>query len=204
MKPSRQPNKTSFITGEGIADRIFLSYLKSLYIERNIGHKITVNTASDSDRSGGSPQEVMRNALLACSKTAGYDAVVVLLDGDVKPASCEDLYLTAKKHISLEARKKIPSIYACIVANPCLEGLLLETKTGFPPPKVSEDCKRSFASNFGKAAQKLSKEDYRRLLPKTMIDQALPRIPALNRLVTFFKLHGNDDSFCSWFNQPHS
>jgi len=204
MIMKRQQNKTSFITGEGIADRIFLTYLKDLYTERSIGHRITVHQASNPNISGGSSKTVMRNALLSCCKSSAFDAVVVLLDSDIMTVPCCELYSTAKRTVNKQKRHMIPSRYACIMANPCLEGLLLEALTGKTPPQHSRECKHLFITNFGKEAHRLTSNDYYRFLPKEKLDQASYKVPALNRLISFFKLSGNDDRFTSWFAQQVS
>ena len=75
-KTRRTLLSTLIIVGEGIHEKAFLSYLKSLY-SSNTNQKIKVDSAD-----GGSPEDIVRTAVNK-SKGIAYDRKFILMDSDI-------------------------------------------------------------------------------------------------------------------------
>ncbi|MGL5250362.1 MAG: hypothetical protein ACRC7P_04690 [Enterovibrio sp.] len=99
---------TLLIVGEGSDDKAFIEHLRTLFVQRNGGRKVTIKAGD-----GGSPGNIITHASRAY-KAEGYDLRYLVLDSDIP--------LTAA-NIS-QARK---AGYEILLWKPqCLEGALLE------------------------------------------------------------------------------
>lgn len=198
-KSKLQVANTSFVSGEGKADRLFLEYLKSLYTSRDSGHKITVHKNNKTSHSGGSTIDVIKETMTtSANKGRSYDAFVCLLDKDIAgnqphPA----LYKAAKAKCSSVFKHSIPRWYRFIFAEPCLEGLYLQILQGSRPSSTSA-CKELFEKLASCSAEEMDSRRFGKLLPKNAIDCAISLYPSLGELVEFFCLHGGEH-FYDWF-----
>jgi len=98
---------TVLLVGEGKTEVAFLSHLKSLYIQRNCGIKLTIKNAH-----GKGPEYIVDFAVRQRSNAA-YDRVAVLLDTD----------LTWSEAVKKRARK---NRLVLLGSDPCIEGFLLK------------------------------------------------------------------------------
>ena len=119
-----EQKKTSIASGEGKADKIFLTYLKKLYGSRQAQHHIDIPSNNNDGHTGGSSVDVVKEVMQKCF-SRDYDALLFLLDGDILQYDCARLMRKAKERCRKDIRCKIPDRYKCVIAQPCLEGLLL-------------------------------------------------------------------------------
>jgi len=105
---ARKPVLTTvLLVGEGKTEVVFLSHLKSLYIQRENGIKLTIKNAR-----GKGPEYIVDFAIRQ-RNNAAYDRVAVLLDTD----------LVWSDAVKKRARKNRLTLLG---SNPCVEGFLLE------------------------------------------------------------------------------
>ncbi len=101
----RRTRRTILLVVEGYTDKDFVQHLKDLYHRRECGFRVILKNAK-----GKGSNNVIDTAY-GENRQGGYDDVVVFYDHDVP--------LTPKS-------KRHCSGFHSFVANPCLEGLLLE------------------------------------------------------------------------------
>ncbi|MFI3270585.1 MAG: hypothetical protein R3Y11_00545 [Pseudomonadota bacterium] len=171
-----------FIDGEGKADKKFLGYLKMLYRNQQTTISVTIGRAYVEGNGGSSYDVVLKAARVACKD---YDKLYVLLDSDILTNSCDEIIDLVKKSRgakSLGLHSLKAGTYSCIIAIPCLEGLLLSL-LGETPPHDTAQCKRRFQELIGKEAHKLNDRDWEKHFPKDLIEQKREAIPAINQLI---------------------
>ena len=141
----RTTRATAQIVCEGFTEEAFCKHLKSLYA-RDCGVRVAIHNAR-----GGSPQDIIQTAL----RHKGYDRTLVFFDAD-KP-----LPETWRKK-SLAARHEL------IIAQPCVEGLLLAI-LGHPVPNTTAACKKAFESILPRNSRYDSRA-YAIPFPKPLLD----------------------------------
>jgi len=119
---------TILLVGEGKTEFAFLSHLKSLYIQRNCGIKLTIKNAR-----GKGPEYIVDFAVRQ-RYNAAYDRVAVLLDTDLAWPDA-----TKKK-----ARKNKLTLLG---STPCIEGFLLDILAQYVPPETLLE-QESFQTQF--------------------------------------------------------
>ena len=160
--PVRQQRRTALLVGEGLAEQVFLSHLKALYVER--GHK-QVSIKNAKGKGGAHVLDYTRRQGLQ----AAFDETAALLDtdtdwGDKQRASAREWGIKV------------------IEAQPCLEALLLRI-AGQRVPHGTEACKKAFAKRFGSPAHEAAVLE--RHFTRAVLDKARPTVPALEQLVLF-------------------
>jgi hypothetical protein len=160
--PARQQRRTALLVGEGLAEQVFLSHLKALYVVR--GHKqVTVKNAKG--KGGAHVLDYTRRQGLQ----AAFDETAALLDTDTDWGD-EQRALAKKWGIEV------------IEAQPCLEALLLRI-AGQRVPHATEACKKAFAKQFGAPAHEAAVLE--RHFTQAVLDKARAAVPALEQLVQF-------------------
>lgn len=115
----RTTRATAQIVCEGFTEEAFCKHLKSLYA-RDCGVRVAIHNAR-----GGSPKDIVRTAL----RHKGYDRTLVFFDAD--------------KHLPETWRKKsIAARHLHVIAEPCVEGLLLAI-LGERVPYTTDVCKKA-------------------------------------------------------------
>ncbi len=156
---------TILLVGEGATEKAFLSYIKSLYINRGCGVSATIRNAH-----GKGPDHVANYAIAQCGNVA-YDRVVVLLDTDLQMSP------TVRRRA---ASKRIQ----VIGSTPCFEGLLLKI-LGEHVPAISKQCKERLGS---KLPDRLTARDgYALKFPKEFLDERRNDVPELGTLLDFLR-----------------
>lgn len=194
----RTQNKSSIASGEGKADKIFLTHLKKLYGSRQAKHSIDIPSNNTDGHTGGSSVDVVKEIMQRCS-SRNYDALLVLLDGDILQHDCTTLIQKAKSKCRKDIRHKIPNMYKCIVIHPCLEGLLLNIK-GITCSETYS-CKRQFKKEFGKEAHQLTERELNTAFQRQLLDKQRSRIPELDMLIRYFEINTWED-FSEYFCKP--
>ncbi|MFU8894206.1 MAG: RloB domain-containing protein [Luteolibacter sp.] len=154
----RTTRATAQIVCEGFTEEAFCKYLKSLYA-RDCGVSVAIHNAR-----GGSPQDIIKTAL----NRKGYDRTVVLFDAD--------------KPLPDSWRKKSRSAgHHLVIADPCIEGLLLAILRR-PVPDTTNECKRALDALL-QGASKNDPKNYATLLPKSLLDEGThPQLLTLRKV----------------------
>ena len=149
-KSRRTLLSTLIIVGEGIHEKAFLSYLKSLY-SANTNQKVKVDSAD-----GGSPEDIVRTAVKK-SKGIAYDRKFILMDSDIT-IDAKTRKLAKDNNITL------------ILSEPlCLEGMLLKLLK-INTPDSSKKCKALLHPKLdGKPTDKKS---YEKLITKKLLESS--------------------------------
>lgn len=161
-QPVRSQRRTALLVGEGLAEQVFLSHLKALYVVR--GHK-QVSIKNAKGKGGAHVLDYTRRQGLQ----AAFDEKAALLDidtdwGDEQRASAREWDIEV------------------IEAQPCLEALLLRI-AGQRVPHGTEACKKAFAKKFGSPAHEAAV--LQRHFTREVLDNARPTVPALDQLIRF-------------------
>ena len=115
------------------------------------------------EKAGGDPQTVVIRAIKI---GAGYTKVYCVSDNDTR------------------ITKRIPRSYSSIRLSPCLEGKLLLLKFSL---SISQNIKSKFLEQFGREAQKITKEDWTRQISKEEIESWRQLDSELNSLIQAFE-----------------
>ena len=164
MYKSRKANRTFLLVGEGDSDVAFLKYLKGIYLPRGCGIAAKVRNAH-----GKGPDHVIDYSIRQCRNVA-YDQVIVLMDSDLK--------LSSKAFRKAKSKK-----FEVILANPCLEGLLLKILERHVPSN-SKNCKRRLSAML--QSPLTSPDNYAQLFPKKYLDERRQNVDELNQLLNLF------------------
>ena len=144
LKP-RTTRATAQIVCEGFTEEAFCKHLKSIYA-RDCGVSVSIFNAR-----GGSPDEIIQLAL----RRKGYDRTIVFFDAD--------------KPLSASARKKsLAARHQLVIAEPCVEGLLLRL-LNLAVPQNTQDCKRAFDALL-RGNEKFDSRCYAPHFPKSLLD----------------------------------
>lgn len=169
QKRNRGVKKTILMYGEGLTEKIFLKYLKWLYIDNN---KIAIKIKSGR---GGSPKSLVVGAL---KEIGSFGKKIVVLDND-----------RGKKEIE-EARDKAREKSIVILENsPCLEATflsILHPEKEFSNKK-SKWCKREFKAKYVKGKNRTDLEEYKRVFPKQILDKRKSEVPELEILINLIQ-----------------
>lgn len=165
MAKKRQVLKaTLLIVGEGVHEKAFLQYLKSLFDHRESGQVVKVDAAS-----GGSPIEIIDETIRK-NNHAEYNRKVILLDSDI----------VIRQQDRDKAKKyKIELIESTPI---CLEGMLLEL-LGQTIPASAQSCKDKLHSLL--KGDPASTSSYSTLLPEAVL--AGTNKPQIQRLIELLK-----------------
>jgi len=156
---------TLLLVGEGKTEVAFLSHLKSLYIQRNCGIKLTIKNAR-----GKGPEYIVNFAIRQRHNTA-YDRVAVLLDTD----------LAWPDTIRKEARK---NKLALLGSTPCIEGFLLDILAQYVPPETSV-CKQRCIDVI--AGSLLEPESFQAQFTQELLEARRSDIAILDELLKCFE-----------------
>jgi hypothetical protein len=161
---TKKVKPTLLAVGEGYCEKAFLAHLKGLYSDGSV--KITICTAK-----GKGPEHIIRHAI-SCQKCDGYDAVIVLLDKDLK--------------WPMELVKSLKgSSITLIGSEPCLEGLLLDILEIAKKP-TSNECKKVMHPLL--SGQATDRDSYKELYRKDLLDSASLRLKSLKVIIKSFKV----------------
>ncbi len=161
-QPVRQQRRTALLVGEGLAEQVFLSHLKALYVPR--GHK-QVSIKNAKGKGGTHVLDYTRRQGLQ----AAFDETATLLDTDT---DWGDEQRTLAREWGIEV----------IEAQPCLEALLLRI-AGQRVPHGTDACKKAFAKAFGAPAHEAAVLE--RHFTREVLDNARATVPALALLMQF-------------------
>ena len=150
----RRTRRTILLVVEGYTDKEFVQHIKGLYHRRECGFRVVLKNAK-----GKGSNNVIDTAY-GENRQGGYDNVAVLYDHDVP--------LTAKS-------KRRCSGFHSFVANPCLEGLLLDILEQI----VAGTCEE----NKRRYAQFASRKNYAELFPQELLERRRSSIQLLDDLL---------------------
>lgn len=158
-RPAREVRRTALLVGEGLAEQVFLSHMKVLFVERG---RLQVTVKNAKGKGGAHVLDYTRRQ----GQQAAYDHLTALLDTDTDWGD-EQRQLAQEWGIDV------------IEAHPCLEAMLLRI-AGHRVPRRTAACKKAFRRQFGDDAH--SPQVYERHFQKDLLDQACGLVPELERL----------------------
>lgn len=167
----RHAQKANLFVGEGLTEKVFLGYLKSIYHKRECGTNVKIESGD-----GGSPKSIV-DKTKRIMQFASYDDVFILLDDDIP---CPDNLVSqaAKNRISISC------------SSPCIEGLFLDIlqHSGFnSATSRSSECKKVFHQNYIPEKKKYQKDNYTRVFPKSLLEKQRKKIPLLDVIIKVFE-----------------
>lgn len=164
----KKQKRTVLFFGEGADENAFLKYIRRLYAH-NASVKITIR-----DGNGGSADMVVKKA---SNFTGDFDHRIAMIDND-KPQK----EMTAARKMAKESNIDL------IECEPCLEGLLLTIiEQRSVSSKTSKQCKREFEKKHICENKRCDVDEYARVFPKDVLDDARKRIPELDRIIRFME-----------------
>jgi len=163
--PPRAQRRTALLVGEGLAEQVFLSHLKALYVARGT-KSVTVKNAK-----GKGGAHVLDFALRQWQQAA-FDEAAVMLDTDVQWGEPQ----------RAKARQKKVQVFE---ATPCLEALLLQIDRPGVPAGDAAALKRQFVQRFGAEAHK--PDIYECHFGQAVLDAAAKRLSVLAALIDFLR-----------------
>ena len=155
---------TLLAVGEGITDKVFLNYLRSLYCGNYEGVQLTTRPAH-----GKNPQHIINFVI---NQTGAYDKRLAFLDSDV--VIPEDVLKKAQQNKII-----------IILSKPCLEGMLLCIHDKLPPTKA-DPCKKELKNLFPNG-DFTDVPTYQKHFPFELIETSRNRIPELDQLIKLIK-----------------
>jgi len=171
-KRRRAADKAILIYEEGLAEEMFLKYLRKLYA-RDSGVAVTIRNGK-----GGTADRVIKNA---AQFVGSFDQRFVVLDNDKS---------SAEMH---RARQKAKKERVFLIENsPCLEAFLLsilENGKSFKSYK-SAQCKKVFEKRHVSPKKHLELHHYEKIFPKRLLNKQRKNIPELNRLILIIEGKG--------------
>lgn len=156
---------TILLVGEGKTEVAFLSHLKSLYIQRNCGIKLTIKNAR-----GKGPEYIVNFAIRQRNNTA-YDRVAVLLDTD----------LAWSDAVRKSARKNKLTLLG---STPCIEGFLLDILMQHVPPETLV-CKQRCTDVI--SGSLFNQESFQAKFAQEFLETRRGDIAVLDRLLKYFE-----------------
>lgn len=163
--PPREQRRTVLLVGEGLAEQVFLSHLKLLYVARGAKSVMVKNAKGK----GGAQ---VLDFTLRQWQQAAYDEAAALLDTDAQ---------WGEPQRALARRKRVQ----VFEATPCLEALLLQVERPGPPAGDAAVLKRLFAERYGGAAH--DPKVYERHFSQPVLDAAAQRLSVLAALTGFLR-----------------
>ena len=164
----RDPYRTLLIVGEGDAEIAFLSHLKTLYVPRGSGVRVTLRNAH-----GKGPGHVIDFAVRQ-ARQFDFDSIAVLLDTDL-PWPAAAIRAANALHLVL------------IASAPCLDGLLLQLLGRRVPPQSAE-CKQIICQLL--PGRSTDPDSYGGLFPQTLLDARCATIEPIARLRALMRGQG--------------
>ena len=159
--------RTLLIYGEGQTERVFANFLKNVFVKRNSGVRITIDSGN-----GGGPAELMKK-VSGKLKQRSFDDCVVMMDTDLPwPKSLPKRVNKTQIH------------YAGAI--PCIEGLFLKLLND---PKYhsmqhsSQKCKRHFHRKYLGEEEKHDKDNYHKIFKKQTLLKRICEIPDFEKLL---------------------
>jgi hypothetical protein len=162
----RTVQRTVLLVGEGQAEKYFLEHCKSLYLERNAGISIFIKNANGYGANGVVDYAIRQMQI------PQYDACYALLDTDADWSL--DVAHKAEQHG-----------VTTLLAQPCLEALLLAIHSERTHGKSTKQLKKQFKQFFYCDAS--SKDLYPKQFPKALLDTASTQHPLLQQVLNVFK-----------------
>ncbi len=159
--------KTLLIYGEGKTEKAFCLFLKQLFVKRNSGVRITVDSGN-----GGGPVELIRKLKGKLERRA-FDDCIVMMDTDL-PWHDNFPKNINKTHIHY------------VGAKPCIEGMFLNLLSDSKFHLVrhsSAKCKRLFHKNYLDEKEKYDKNNYRKIFNRQILLKKCQDIPEFARLL---------------------
>lgn len=158
--------RTVLIVGEGLAEAHFLAHCKRLFLSRSAGISVAIQ-----DARGKGAANVISHAIKQKART-NFDDYFALFDADT------DWTEKLKK----EAKTKNIQV---LVAQPCLEVLLLDIHSQPTQGKNTKQLKTQFESFFGAVAS--TESLYAKRFDKDTLNLAAQRIALLQSILTIFQ-----------------
>lgn len=170
------------VNGEGVADRKFLQYLKSIH--RDVVD-VSVTVPSPYDGGGGSPVSVAKRLYNKCSGRS-YDYGVIVVDGDFFEGCCKSVFKDAYLRSCQDVRKWIPRKCGCVVFPQCIENVLLGVY-GVGGLSSTSSCKKEFKKKFKRTADEFELLHWQRHFPLERIVEASHGCGSLFSLLQIFR-----------------
>ncbi len=162
-RKKRKAKETILIYGEGVSEKIFLEYLKSLYIPDGVAIKIR-------NGKGGSPASIVLDAI---NEWGAFDKKIVVLDNDKSKKEINSAELLANKN-----KIKI------IKNNPCLEATLLAIlENKICNSKSSMWYKKEFENKYINKKKRGILSEYSKIFSKKKIEIVRKNIKELDQLI---------------------
>jgi len=164
-KKRRSANKTVLIYGEGLAEEIFIKYLRGIYTF-NTNVAITVRRGKEGTADG---------IVMHAHKTQGaFNKRIVVLDNDKPKREMEKARILGNEE----------NIILC-KNTPCLESLLLSilNKGKSFANKTSNWCKKEFESRYIDNKKRGDSDCFTKLFPKKLLNEMRRKIPELDNIV---------------------
>ncbi len=164
-KKRRAAKETTLIYGEGLAEEIFLKYLRKLYAI-NSGVAVTIRKGK-----GGSADSIV---MKAAQIFGDFDQRIVVLDNDKSKAEMKKANQLAKYHgMSL------------IKNTPCLEALLLSMLNNGKSfsNKSSQWCKKEFENKYISKKKRGDMGEYEKLFPKMFLEKMRGKVLGLGEYI---------------------
>ena len=163
MNFKRQVRHTVIIYCEGKTDKLFLQYLKKLYVDRGI-KKITIKEKRGASRLSSNMEKI--------AQITGHDKKCILLDiNNKKPQKIKELGEES-------TRNDIQLIWQ----EPCLEGVFLKILDKTLLKETSQKCKNIFYKKHTNQTA-LTTVLLEKLFTKTILNKKRKEIPELNQLI---------------------
>ncbi|MFA4817152.1 MAG: RloB domain-containing protein [Parcubacteria group bacterium] len=169
-KQIRKAKYTILFFGEGLAEEVFLKYLRKAYAARNSGVAVKIRNGQ-----GGSADGIVQRAGL---HPGSFDRRVVVLDNDKPRAEMEKARKLAKD-----------GDVSVIENNPCLEALLLRilSKVKFLENKDSKYYKKEFEKKYICKNKRCDIDEYEKIFPKNILDSSRKKIKELGEIIGFME-----------------
>lgn len=162
-KPIRRTNNTILIAVEGYTDEAFVRHLKSIYCGRDSLISLSIKNAK-----GKGPEGIV-DAIKSAQRTAQYNLVGALFDGDVPVSAEVDKWLNKNK-------------VSRFISTPAIEATLLSARA-IKPGRNTKECKDIVMNTLvGDATEEAF---YTKHFPQPVIERGRMNVACLNDLIIF-------------------
>lgn len=168
-KKRRAASQTLLVLGEGLAEEIFLKYLRSLY-GRDSGVFVKIRNGK-----GGSAIDIVNAAV---NELGAFNRRVVILDNDKGQREMSFARINAKQK-GIELLENTPCLEAVFLA------ILIDSQS--LNGKNSAWCKSKFESDYLPKKKRTEIEEYRKVFPKTLLDAKRVNVPELDRFIALME-----------------
>lgn len=159
-------SQTLLMFGEGLAEEMFLKYLRGLYAH-DTGVAVTIRNGK-----GGNAVDIINNAV---NEPGAFDRRVVVLDNDKGQQEMNLARIRAKKK-GVELLENTP----------CLEAVLLSILNNGQrfSSKTSSWCKSEFESKYLNKKKRSDLNEYQKVFPKTLLDSHRGDVVELGKFIS--------------------